>query len=120
MKVSFISIDDEKNKINFSTEVIKIDNKYTFDDKTTKNTKIEIEVLGKCVRLIRTGDITMYMLYDLENITSGSYENSEGLEFNFEIKTTKIEIEKSKIRIDYSMIMDKQVLSSHKLSLLFN
>ena len=37
-----------------------------------------------------------------------------------EVKTTKLEIQKSKIRIDYSMIMDKQVLSSHKLSLLFN
>ena len=120
MKVSFISVDDEKNKINFSTGVIYNDNKYTFVDQTTPNTTIEIEVLGECIRLTRTGDTTMYMLYDLANITSGSYENVEGLEFNFEIKTTKLEIQKTKIRIDYSMIMDKQVLSSHKLSLLFN
>ena len=120
MKVSFISIDDENNKINFSTDVTLLDNKYTFIDKTTPNTNIEIEVLGECVRLTRTGDTTMYMLYDLKNITSGSYENVEGLEFSFEIKTTKLEIQKTKIRIDYSMIMDKQVLSSHKLSLLFN
>jgi uncharacterized beta-barrel protein YwiB (DUF1934 family) len=120
VKVSFISIDDEKNKISFNTEVSVIDNKYVFTDVTTPNTTIEIEVLGECVRLTRTGDTTMYMLYDTNNITNGSYENIEGLEFNFEIKTTKIEIHKSKIRIDYSMIMDKQVLSSHKLSLLFN
>ena len=120
MKVSFISIDDEKNKINFTTDVIYIDNKYTFTDKTTENTVIEIEVLGECIRLTRTGDVSMYMLYDLNNITSGSYENKEGLEFSFEIQTTKLEIQNSKIRIDYSMIMDKQVMSSHKLSLLFN
>ena len=82
--------------------------------------KEEIEVLDKCIRLIRTGDTTMYMLFDIKNITSGSYENIEGLEFSFEIKTTKLEIQNNKIRIDYSMIMDKQVLSSHKLSLLFN
>ena len=30
MKVSFISIDDENNKINFSTEVTQLDNKYIF------------------------------------------------------------------------------------------
>ena len=81
MKVSFLSIDDENNKINFSTEVTKVDNKYIFIDKTTPNTTIEIEVLGECIRLVRTGDTTMYMLYDLKNITSGSYENKEGLEF---------------------------------------
>ena len=120
MKVSFISIDDENNKINFSTEVTKVDNIYRFIDKTTNNTTIEIEVLGNSVRLTRIGDITMYMLYDINNITSGSYENVEGLEFNFEIKTTKLEVQNNKIRIDYSMIMDKQVMSSHKLSLLFN
>ena len=62
----------------------------------------------------------MYMLFDLNNITNGSYENNEGLEFNFEIKTSKIEVLKNKIRIDYSMIMDGEMLSSHKLSLLFN
>ena len=120
MKVSFISIDDEKNKISFSTETIKSDNRYTFQDKTSQNTMIEIEVLEPCVRLTRTGDISMYMLFDLNNITSGSYENKEGLEFEFEIKTDKLEVQNSKIRIDYSMIMDNQVLSSHKLSLLFN
>ena len=120
MKVSFLSIDDENNKINFSTEVTHVDNRYIFVDKTTENTIIEIEVLGECVRLTRTGNVTMYMLYDINNLTCGSYENKEGLEFEFEIQTTKLEIQKSKIRIDYSMIMDKQVMSSHKLSLLFN
>ena len=51
VKVSFISIDDEKNKISFNTEVSVIDNKYVFTDVTTPNTTIEIEVLGECVRL---------------------------------------------------------------------
>ena len=120
MKVSFISIDDENNRINFSTDVQVDGNKYSFIDKTTSNTNIEIEVIGENVRLTRTGDVTMYMLYDIKNITSGSYENNEGLEFNFEIKTTKLEVSKSRIRIDYSMLMEKEVLSSHKLSLLFN
>lgn len=120
MKVSFISIDEEKNKVNFSAEVEKVDNIYKFKDGSCENTFIELEVLGQCIRLTRTGDINMYMLFDLNNITSGSYENNEGLEFDFEVKTTKIEVSKSKIRIDYSMIMEKETLSSHKLSLLFN
>jgi uncharacterized beta-barrel protein YwiB (DUF1934 family) len=120
MRVSFISLDEENNKVSFQSEVIKIDNVYKFKDESTTNTYIELEEIGSCFRLTRTGDINMYMLFDLNNITSGSYENKEGLEFNFEIKTSKIEVIKNKIRIDYSMIMDKQVLSSHKLSLLFN
>ena len=87
MKVSFISIDDEKNKINFTSDVLYIDNIYRFNDGSTQNTTIELEIIGECVRLTRTGDINMYMLFDLNNITCGSYENNEGLEFDFEIKT---------------------------------
>ena len=41
-------------------------------------------------------------------------------DYNKEIKTSKIEVIKNKIRIDYSMIMEGETLSSHKLSLLFN
>ena len=64
MKVSFISIDDEKNKINFTSDVLYIDNIYRFNDGSTQNTTIELEIIGECVRLTRTGDINMYMLFD--------------------------------------------------------
>ena len=120
MKVSFISIDDEKNKISFNSLVEKENNILKFKDESCENTFIEIELLDKCLRLTRTGSINMYMLFDLNNITAGSYENNEGLEFDFEIKTTKLEVSNSKIRIDYSMIIEKETLTSHKISLLFN
>lgn len=120
MKVSFLSLDDSNNKVNFTTEVVSRDNLYMFNDLSTTNTQIEIEVLDDSLRLIRTGDITMNMLFDLHNQTRGSYKNNEGLEFVFEVLTTRLEITSNKIRIDYEMIMEKETLSKHKISLLFN
>ena len=120
MKVSFLSMDDNDNKVSFVTDVIKKDNRYLFNDLSTTNTQIEIEILGSNIRLVRTGDITMYMLFDVNFYTSGSYRNSEGLSFDFDIKTTRLDILSNKIRIDYDMILEKEILSSHKISLLFN
>lgn len=120
MKVSFLSMDNNENKVNFTTEVEKKDNIFIFNDLSTTNTTIEIEILNKNVRLTRTGDTTMYILFDLNYITSGSYKNSLGLAFEFDIKTTRLDILSNKIRIDYDMIIDKETLSSHKISLLFN
>lgn len=120
MKVSFLSMDDNDNKVSFTTDVIKKDNRYLFNDLSTTNTQIEMEILGNNIRLVRTGDITMYMLFDSNFQTSGSYKNTEGLSFDFEIKTTRLDILSNKIRIDYDMIIENETLSSHKLSLLFN
>ena len=48
MRVSFISLDEENNKVSFQSEVIKIDNVYKFKDESTTNTYIELEEIGSC------------------------------------------------------------------------
>ena len=44
MRVSFISLDEENNKVSFQSEAIKIDNVYKFKDESTTNTYIELDL----------------------------------------------------------------------------
>lgn len=104
MVVSFLSIDQENHKIAYQSEATVYHNTYTFLDKSLKDTSIELTKTTDFVTLRRFGYCTMDMQFCLNKITHGVYNNKDGLEFSFSIRTTELKIENSRIRIALSLI----------------
>ena len=55
----------------------------------------------------------MQMHFCLDKSTQGIYKNKDGLEFDFEVHTKSLIIEKNKLKVSYDMVMDEDILSSH-------
>ncbi|MDE6660419.1 MAG: DUF1934 family protein [Anaeroplasmataceae bacterium] len=113
MLVSFLSIDNQKNKTSFQAEAVQKDNIIEFEDKSAANTHIKITILEDSFLLERIGFIEMQLYFCLDKPTQGKYKNKDGLEFDFDIHTKSLIIEKSKLKVSYDMVMDEDILSSH-------
>ncbi|MDE6242160.1 MAG: DUF1934 domain-containing protein [Anaeroplasmataceae bacterium] len=113
MVVSFLSFDNEKNKTSFQTEAIQNGNIIRFEDKSSIGTQIQITLLEDSFVLDRFGLIEMHLHFCLDKLTKGTYKNTEGLEFDFWVQTTSLVIEKNKLKVNYDMKMDEEILSSH-------
>lgn len=120
MQVTFHSIDNENNKIFFKSLASKNDNIISFEDKSTMNTTIFLEIKDLSIIFIRKGSINMNIELILNNRTPAKYKNEMGLEFDFEVFTNKLIIEKNKITIEYIMFLDNEEISSHKIWILFH
>lgn len=120
MRVAFLSMDEEKNKIYFETDCFKKDNQISFTDKSIPNTLINIELKENAVILNRTGETEMWMIFKENTKTSGFYKNQSGLSFDFEIVCHKLLRNDRKIMVYYDLVLDKVEVHSHKISLLFN
>ena len=120
MKVTFLSIDDQKNKVYFESEASKKDGEFIFLDKTSIDTTIELSILTDEVKFVRTGKINSVMKFKENKITKGYYQNDMGLEFDFDIHCPKLSIEEKRIVIFYTLILDEYMKTNHKISLLFN
>lgn len=118
MKVAFLSLDDENNKIHFESEASRKENEIIFLDQTTPNTTIEFKIESESVTMVRTGDVNSYMEFVLNKKTKGNYQNIMGLEFDFEVLCTYFLITTNKIRLDYELILDEHTKTMHKISLL--
>lgn len=113
MVVSFLSFDCDKNKTSFQTEAIQKGNVIQFEDKSSIDTQIQITLLEDAFILERSGFIEMYLHFCLDKLTKGKYKNNDGLEFDFEVHTKSLFMEKNKLKASYDMIMDEEILSSH-------
>ncbi|MDE6047614.1 MAG: DUF1934 domain-containing protein [Anaeroplasmataceae bacterium] len=113
MVVSFLSFDNEKNKTSFQTEAIQNGNIIRFEDKSSIGTQIQITLLEDSFVLDRFGLIEMHLHFCLDKFTKGTYKNTEGLEFDFWVQTSSLAIEKNKLKVNYDMKMDEEILSSH-------
>lgn len=115
MKVSFLSIDNEKNRNFFTSEAVESNGELAFIDGTTKDTTIHLIKINSDLKLIRDGSVKMEMLFSLNNKTKGYYHNEMGLEFEFDVYCKELVVEKNKYVINYDMIMDNVIQNQHKI-----
>lgn len=120
MKVTFLSLDDEKNKVYFESEAARKDNEIIFVDKTYPNTTIELTLYEDKVQFIRTGYVNSKMIFIENKKTKGIYQNEMGLEFDFDIYCSRLDVNKNRIVIHYTLVLDEYMKTNHKISLLLN
>lgn len=119
MNVTFYSLDSLDNKIFFKEKGILDKNILIFNDKSAQSTKIYLTINEDNIILDRVGNIKMHMHFIRNIETAGYYENELGLEFKMNILTSKLIIKTNKIEIEYSLFLDGNMLSSHKIWILF-
>lgn len=115
MKITFYSLDDEKNKIFFKSEGKKIDNCIIFEDKSYDNTVIKLELYSSSIILNREGNVNMKLILKKNEASECFYQNEMGLEFKFMAFCKDLIIKENRIDIEYDMILDEDILSSHKI-----
>ena len=120
MMLTFHSIDDENNKIIFKSEYKKNNNIIIFEDKSVENTMIFLTINEDNIIFERKGNINMKLILHKNIKTQGYYQNELGLDFKFNIITSKLEYNKNKINIGYSMYLDEDLISTHKIWILFH
>lgn len=119
MQVTFSSMDDQMNRVQFSSNLEQLDNHYWFEDKSIPNTMIHLWIEENLIHLKRTGQTVMDMLFDPTEETLGSYQNDLGLAFEFIIHCTNLTISSKQIIIHYEMKQD-EFISKHKISFVFH
>ncbi|MCM1130602.1 MAG: DUF1934 domain-containing protein [Roseburia sp.] len=112
MVVSFLSFDNEMNKTSFQSKAMQKGNEILFEDKSSIDTKIKITILENSLILERFGFIEMILHFCLDEYTRGTYRNKDGLEFDFEIYTKSLAIEKNKLKVSYDMLKDKEIINT--------
>lgn len=120
MILTFHSIDNDDNKIIYKTEYIKKDNLITFDDKSMENTQIHLTIESDSIHFQRVGDNEMDLMLIYNQKTTGFYKNSIGLEFEFEVFTSGLTINSKRISIKYTMFLEGNPMSTHKIWILFH
>lgn len=120
MKVAFLSIDDEGNKVHFTSQYNLKNNKIVFDDQSSDNTIIELENLKDKLIFKRIGTVNMQMTFQNQTTTEGFYANDLGLEFKFLVFCHNLTKTDKRIVIDYDLILGEEDKHRHKISLLFN
>ncbi len=118
MIVSFYSIDEDLNKIFFKSDAKKINNSIIFEDKSVKDTIINLEIYDDKIIINRTGFVNTYLEFMLNKTFKTKYSSNDGLEFEFNIFCNLLEIKQNKIDIEYDMIIDESMKFHHKLWLL--
>ncbi|MDE5566542.1 MAG: DUF1934 domain-containing protein [Anaeroplasmataceae bacterium] len=120
MQVTFSSLDEEMNRIQYEASVKQEENYLIFEDKSVPNTWVKILIESEVIHLVRYGQVQMEMTFDPTKKTIGHYQNEMGLDFNFMIDCSKLSISKEHITIHYQMILDETIKTKHKISLLFH
>ena len=109
MKVTFLSLDDQMNKVHFESEASRNENEIIFVDKTSPNTTIELTIFDNEVKFVRTGSINSEMVFIQNKKTKGNYSYC-----------SRLDITKNKILIHYTLVLDEYMKTNHKISLLLN
>ena len=120
MIIKFKTIDDELNEINFKSECKLENNTYIFKDKSVENTTIYLKIYEDYINIIRKGDTNMYLDLKLNEKLDGNYENKLGLKFNFHSFTREINIKSNGFYATYDLIIDDNIINTHKIWILFN
>lgn len=120
MELTFHSVDSEGNKAIYRTSYTCNGSTYTFSDKTQPNTTIALGIYKDTVEFKRSGDVQMEMSFSLHQMTKGKYENALGLRFDLQVKTKELLQEKNKLFIEYDLYVMGDMVSSHKIWVLFH
>lgn len=113
MIVSFLSLDEEKNKTFFQSEATKHNNEIVFEDKSSPNTTIKLTFSRDMLILERFGFIETRIHFCMDKLTQGFYKSQDGLEFQFTVHTLQLCIEEMKFKAKYEMWMEEEKLSTH-------
>ncbi|MGM9969701.1 MAG: DUF1934 family protein [Anaeroplasma sp.] len=117
MQVTFHSLDSDENKIFFKSDAHYENDYIVFEDKSCQNTIIYLKI-DSIINLIRKGKVNTNISF-IEGIkTDCHYNNDIGLEFDFQVLTNNININKNKITIEYTMFLDGKEFSTHKIWIL--
>ncbi len=119
MKVSVLSMNDQKEKVSFQSEAIQEDNKIQFEDKSYPNTQIILSLLEESILLERSGDVQMHMHFHPQEITDGWYRNKEGLQFDYQVQTMDILRKNNKIKVTYILFLDHSPISTTTFQITF-
>lgn len=119
MKVTFHSLDNDGNKVFFKSDAKNVDSYIEFIDKSTENTSIRLKYDTSSIIIERVGNINMVLNLELNKTTGCMYKDNLGLELDLEIKTNELEVKNNKLYANYDLILDKNVISSHKIWILF-
>lgn len=120
MIITFHSLDNEGNKVFFKSEAEIIGKYFIFDDKSQENTKIKLMYDTSSINIERIGNTNMKINLSLDEITNSKYSNSLGLKFDFKVKTNELDIKSNKLYAMYDLILDENVISTHKIWIIFN
>ncbi len=120
MIVSFFSVDEELNRVSFKSEAKQIDNSIIFEDKSAKDTTINLEIYDDKIIIDRVGSVNTFMEFRLNQTFETKYKSDAGLEFDFKIFCNLLEIKQNRIDIEYDMILDEITKFHHKLWILFH
>jgi uncharacterized beta-barrel protein YwiB (DUF1934 family) len=118
MIVSFYSVDEELNKISYKSDAKRINNSIIFEDKSTKDTIINLEIYDDKIIIDRSGFVNTYFEFRLNETFETKYKSGDGLEFEFKIFCNLLEIKQNRIDIEYDMILDESTTFHHKIWLL--
>lgn len=119
MRISFYSFSDDE-KVHFEAEGTIIDNVISFYDNTNVHTQYIIDKINNTIKINRTGSIKSSMFFEEGKINNSLYESSEGLNLEFLVHCKSVSIEKNKIMIEYSLILDENILNNYKIWLLIH
>lgn len=118
--LTFHSIDSDNNKVIYSTDYKREDNKVIFKDKSAENTDIILTINNDLsLTFERKGDVNMLLPLALGEKKAGFYKSSNGLAFDLNVKTLFLEIKNNKISVEYELyVMD--IIQTHKIWILLH
>ena len=115
MEVFFYSLDNENNKVSYKSNAELSNGKLVFIDKSIESTTIHLSIMKDKLELQRIGNTNTDLVFIENKTTKAHYKNIDGLEFDFLVKCNKLITSLNRIDIEYDMILDNELLSSHKI-----
>ena len=115
MELVFYSLDNDNNKVFFRADYERKNNQIVFVDKSIENTMIYLTINGNSLIFERKGNTSMTMVLEEMKTTSGHYESSAGLFFDFSIITKKLMVLDKRIEIEYTLSILGDVIGTHKI-----
>ena len=118
MIIHFESFIDNELVKKYKTNYQKIENKIIFNDDETNDLYIIEIINNKSINITRKGDISMKFKFILNKTTVGLYQLLGNI-YNFNIKTTLINITDEKINLIYKMKDDTNKESIYNINIYF-
>ena len=120
MYLTFKSVDSYGDEVKFEAPYEIEGKTYIFDDLSAENTKTNLRILDDQIEIYRVGDTESSFIFKENTKCLGHYKNNLGLEMKMEVFTKKINQLKDKLYIEYDLIISGDVISSHKIWILFH
>lgn len=119
MKVTFLSMDEDENKVFFESDASFCEDEIVFADKSLTDTTLYLRFEPDRLNLRREGQVFMRLSFRQHHKTDGFYRDSFGLEIPLTVLCTFLKVEAKKTIVHYELWWDEQMKTKHKILLLF-